>query len=231
MAILKYQQIKDDIIQRIFKGEMNPGDKIPTEVELREHYKVSSTTVTKALNELVAEGYIFRIQGKGSFVAKTNIGTVVRYFDYRRKIENHKDEYRRLIDVVDISATISTNLFKREIDAKKITRVKGNAEGISQYLETYIDASYLGEMGPSELSSLYESIRMHKSINLHDARFEQVFTVAYPAPKYVLDTMGLPEGTPLIKAVQHTYGPDREIIEITESYLKSDSFQVKVESL
>lgn len=63
-----YEQIQNDIIQKIQNGIFQEGDRVPSERELMDTWKVSRITVTKALTELSLEGYISRIQGKGSFV-------------------------------------------------------------------------------------------------------------------------------------------------------------------
>ncbi len=69
MAIPKYQHIKDELKQQIISGKFENGDKFYTEAELIKIYDVSSITVVRALNDLAADGYIVRQQGKGTFVA------------------------------------------------------------------------------------------------------------------------------------------------------------------
>lgn len=68
--IFKYSQIKNDILTEIKNKKYMPGDKIHSENELKQTYNVSSTTVVKALNELVSEGYLVRRQGEGTFVRR-----------------------------------------------------------------------------------------------------------------------------------------------------------------
>ena len=63
-----YEKIRDDLIERIENGSFEDMEKIPSESQLSEQYGVSRITAIKALNELMLEGYISRIQGKGSFV-------------------------------------------------------------------------------------------------------------------------------------------------------------------
>lgn len=65
-----YQQIKQDLLEQINQGVLHPGDKIPTEYELIQKYQVSRITVSKALNELKADGVITRFPNKGSFVSQ-----------------------------------------------------------------------------------------------------------------------------------------------------------------
>jgi GntR family transcriptional regulator len=64
-----YRQIKGLIMQSLESGEWRPGEAIPSEMELAASYKVSQGTVRKAVDELAAEKYLLRRQGKGTFVA------------------------------------------------------------------------------------------------------------------------------------------------------------------
>lgn len=54
--IAKYEIIKQDIIQMIEEKKFKPGDKIYSEGELKKLYNVSSTTVVRALQDLVLSG-------------------------------------------------------------------------------------------------------------------------------------------------------------------------------
>lgn len=65
--------IKDSIIDLIKNGEYKPNTKLPTEAEFCETYKVSRTTVRTALQQLTVEGYIYRVQGRGTFVSENKV--------------------------------------------------------------------------------------------------------------------------------------------------------------
>ncbi|MCU6733289.1 GntR family transcriptional regulator [Diplocloster agilis] len=64
-----YKQIQEDIKQQIAFGSLTPGDRLPSEMDYSRKYFVSQITAKNALNGLVDEGYLIRIQGKGTFVA------------------------------------------------------------------------------------------------------------------------------------------------------------------
>jgi len=68
-ALPKYQQVKDYVLLQIENQELSEGGKIPSESEFSKLLDVSSITVRKALTELVNEGVIYRVRGKGSFVS------------------------------------------------------------------------------------------------------------------------------------------------------------------
>ena len=65
-----YARVKRTILDRIERGALNPGDRIPTEHALVAETGASRMTVNRALRELADEGRIHRIQGAGSFVAE-----------------------------------------------------------------------------------------------------------------------------------------------------------------
>lgn len=64
----KYIQIKNYIINKIKSGEYKEGDKIPSENELSNLFKVSRLTANCAIKELTAEGVVERVRGKGTFI-------------------------------------------------------------------------------------------------------------------------------------------------------------------
>ncbi|WP_128658049.1 GntR family transcriptional regulator [Paenibacillus sp. 598K] len=64
----KYQVIVNDIKAKIDSGEWQPDTQIPSQTELAQLYDTSEMTSRRALSELVNEGRIYRLRGKGSFV-------------------------------------------------------------------------------------------------------------------------------------------------------------------
>lgn len=68
-----YQQIYDDIKGAIKDGTYKVDEKIPSEAELSEEYGVSRITVRRAIEDLCADGYLTKMQGRGTFVGKPHI--------------------------------------------------------------------------------------------------------------------------------------------------------------
>ena len=66
----KHEQIKSALRSYIIDGTYAVGDQIPSQNELIRGYGVSYSTVMHALQDLVREGYLIRVQGKGTFVSK-----------------------------------------------------------------------------------------------------------------------------------------------------------------
>ena len=65
-----YEVIYQTIERGILKGIYEPDTFLPSENKLRQTYNVSRDTIRKALSLLMANGYIQKIQGKGSLVLR-----------------------------------------------------------------------------------------------------------------------------------------------------------------
>jgi GntR family transcriptional regulator len=63
-----YQQLYEILRDRVRRGELQPGDRVPPESALTRSYGVSRITVRAALDQLVQDGLIDRHRGRGSFV-------------------------------------------------------------------------------------------------------------------------------------------------------------------
>ena len=67
-------QIADDLKQKIQDGDLKIGDKLPPEIEIADQFGGSRGTVRLAMQELVQQGLLYRVRGKGTFIADvTNV--------------------------------------------------------------------------------------------------------------------------------------------------------------
>ncbi len=68
-----YLQICDLIREKINSGKLSPGSRVWSENDIVEQFQVSRNTAQKAIEILVNEGIVSRVQGKGSFVAQPKV--------------------------------------------------------------------------------------------------------------------------------------------------------------
>lgn len=79
--ILLYKKIKNHLVEKIERSK--PGERLPSENELCQQFKVSRITVQRALKDLLEENAIVRKKGKGtfvppSFVSHTSVSKKIR---------------------------------------------------------------------------------------------------------------------------------------------------------
>ncbi|MDY3920282.1 MAG: GntR family transcriptional regulator [Candidatus Limivivens sp.] len=109
-----YKQLVDDLRRKIQEGELKAGDRLPTEFELSEQYKVSRITVRKALELLVDEELLFKRHGIGTFVAEKRLErNTSEYMGFTQacQIEGRKPSSILLsVDLQDATETDKANL-------------------------------------------------------------------------------------------------------------------------
>jgi GntR family transcriptional regulator, arabinose operon transcriptional repressor len=81
-----YRVIYNELLRRIDSGEYKPGDKIPTEAEWAETYKVSRITSKKALDMAAENLIIVKHPGRGSFIADDSKKMIGRNQSTKRKV-------------------------------------------------------------------------------------------------------------------------------------------------
>lgn len=70
--MLKYQIIANEIENNIYSNDLPQGTKLPTVEALAAEYKVSKSTIVKAIESLVSKGLVYQLQGSGIFVRRRN---------------------------------------------------------------------------------------------------------------------------------------------------------------
>ena len=89
-----YEQICTQIKGAILRGEIGEGEALPSIRVLAKELRISVITTKRAFDELERDGFIYSVQGKGSFVAAKNRDLVRE--ELLKQIEEHFTEAVRL---------------------------------------------------------------------------------------------------------------------------------------
>jgi GntR family transcriptional regulator len=80
----RYHQLRDELAEQIARNMWAPGTPIPPEAELASVHGVAIGTVRKAVDALVADGFVERQQGRGTFVRRPSFDhSLFRFFRYQ----------------------------------------------------------------------------------------------------------------------------------------------------
>lgn len=63
-----YEQLKEKLRRMILSGAMAEGEKLPSVRELAGQLSINPNTIARAYRELEAEGFLYSVTGRGSFV-------------------------------------------------------------------------------------------------------------------------------------------------------------------
>ncbi len=94
-----YQQIKDQIIDAILKGELTEGDSLPSIRSFANDIKVSVLTIRRVYDELEQEGFTTSQVGIGTFVSRGNI-------ELLRDSKRHMVE-KKMQEMIDMAKNLS----------------------------------------------------------------------------------------------------------------------------
>jgi len=84
-----YYQLEKAIQERIESGRLRVDDPLPPERDIAKMNGLSLTTVRRALQNLVQNGFLHRVQGKGTFVSNTALRRKkVRYYSFAKHFQD-----------------------------------------------------------------------------------------------------------------------------------------------
>lgn len=97
-VVLRYQKVKNYILDHIDNEEWNPGDRIPSEAQLIKLVGASRMTVNRAVRELADTGLLERIPGAGTFVAvRRAAAELLEIKNIADQIREHNQKYSAIV--------------------------------------------------------------------------------------------------------------------------------------
>lgn len=123
-----YVQIAQRITQSIQNGEFVYGEQLPSERELAERYNTTRVTARQAVDELVKRSLAYRVQGKGTFLARPKIREASGFLSFSEELRQRgfKPTSRTLVQQVAVaSKTVAEKFqFKEDTQVLQLNRVR-----------------------------------------------------------------------------------------------------------
>jgi len=227
-----YENVYDDIYFSLQNGTYKPGDKLASEKEMEILYKVSKTTIRKALDDLENEGLIYRIQGMGSFVSEISPPerwTLTTGFGsyYSREWSN-------------ISAkTITIDYIKSKKYSEKL-EISENSKIIYMERVRYINSKplvymehYIKPIVPIDIfivntdfvSAAGKMIKSYLNKN-YSKVIENIQAIV--ANDYIANCLDVYIGHPVLKISRYSY-IEQKLVDINIYYVRTDMWEYTVE--
>lgn len=226
-----YSAIAKQIREMILNNKYGYQEMLPTEVKLMKQYAVSKTTVRQAINQLVKEGLVKKIQGSGTFVI------------YRKQ----DDILKRSANILPLSEemklkgkTIKTRVISFETIAPhpQIAEILGIDKNERVYsferlrfeddLPLCLEHSYMPVEPFPDLNIQYlEGSKYHYVENVKHLKI----AYSHQSVSAILSTdrleslLHLKKHCPLLKIQHTTYLEDGGILDFTTIYFSSDYYE------
>jgi GntR family transcriptional regulator len=222
----KYYRLKRHLLD--MTRTMPAGSPVPPERTLSVEFGTSRTTVRQALQELVVEGRLERIQGKGTFVAKPKVAQELRLTSYTEDMRAQGLEPTSTL--LEIGYVLADEVLAERLAIKPRARVLRIerlrlANGDPMAIET---THLSGQRFPglrrllARSTSLYAVLSQTYGIELLEAE-ETIETV--PAPPREAHLLGTDVGLPLLLLSRHSRDDAGEPIEYVRSLYRGDRYK------
>lgn len=222
-----YLQLKNKIKREIRTGVLKAGDKLPSEAQLQKMYDVSRVTVRNAMEELTVEGYIIKVQGKGSFVAQSDMLRLpigVTSFTEDAKMQGVELTSKVIkAEIEDITTDFDRAFFGEKAEGKifVVKRVR-IADGVPVAVEENHFYASLASLKEENLEgSLYE-ILMNKYHLVPVNKSRRSIKIVF-ADENVAEYLDLSLGTPVIADELCVYDVNGEPIHTVRDWVRGDN--------
>lgn len=228
-------QLTNDLREGIKAGKWGVGELFPTDKVLMERYALSSTTVRRAVAQLVQEGWLDRKPGKGTFVKKTPVEETLQYLTgfFDEMIGHGFKPSADVLSASEIEITTkelervpNLNIFnhKRMYLIEKIQKL--NNEPIA-YVLSYWPYEYGESIVEFDLSTrgIYDIIKNELGLNLLKA--EQIVG-ADIASRKVANLLNVKVGFPVLTMERIGYDAINQPIELSINAYRADRYKYKV---
>lgn len=226
-----YSQLMDLIIEKIDSGKIESGNKITSERELAEKYSISRATVRQAISELEKQGYLHKIQGKGTFVSKKRMNQELNgFYSFGDVIEKEgKTPSSKVIDLSTREAGINLGKIfniSPEETLYVLSRIRLADGEPLMYETTFLPENRFKNLSEEKIQTLglYKVLKNIYSANLTSA--DETF---YPCALDENDEkfLNITPGDCGIILERITY-ENENVIEFTKSIVRGDKFKYKV---
>lgn len=220
-----YFQLKNDLESKISQGIWKAGECISSERELCDFYGVSRMTIRQAIGELVQDGILKRIKGKGTYVCEPT----VKQQDMMSFTEIIKKTGRKLetevisFDKIDTPEDLE-DIFSLEelyvINRKR--KVDGECIAIEK---VFIPVDYCGYIDENMLSNSLFKLLEEFGYVVEDSMSSIASIIINDEYKQL---MGVSDEVPLLKVESKTFTNNGKLLFYEEAIYRSDKFVLQV---
>jgi GntR family transcriptional regulator len=222
-----YYRIEQGILEQIQAGLLKSGDQLPSEAELAEQHNVSRITAKRALDDLVQQGLAFRLQGRGTFVARARIREISGFRSFSEDIRARGLEpSSQILMFKEILPDSAIREWLHLGDGEKaflLKRVRFADEEPVAIESAYLPCKICPALVKEDMvkGSLYETLQSRYGIipSWADSEIE-----AREATREEAQLLKMKAGRPVLAARRITFAANYDVIECVDSIYRGDRF-------
>ncbi|MFB6467343.1 GntR family transcriptional regulator [Cytobacillus sp. Hz8] len=226
-----YYQLEELIKGLIEKGELKPGDSLPSEREYAEKYQISRMTVRQAFSKLVNDGYLYRLQGKGTFISDRKIEQPLQGLtSFTEDMQKRgMKPGSQLLDfkIIAASLQIASQLNIQENEpVYEIKRIRLADDVPMAFESTYISANLIKGL---TIDIVHKSLYSYIEEQLH-LRIDHATQIIESSIANQLEAqyLNIKNGAPILLIQRNTFLQDGTPVELVKSSYRADRYKFMI---
>lgn len=224
-----YAQVEDYLRHNINTGHWKESDRIPSEAELIKTLGVSRGSIKKAISNLVAEGSLEQIQGKGTYIKAHDISFPLTegLISFSEALRSQGIEYETTVicsetrkATKELAEYLSISVDAPYLHLERVRSVDGDP---IMYIENNINSILIpgAEVEDFEKDSLFSVV---ERLSGHKVAYSKTSFIATAASDWLSDNMQVEPKSPLLQQIQTVYLDNDTAIEHARVWLKTNRF-------
>ncbi|HEX8029631.1 MAG TPA: GntR family transcriptional regulator [Vicinamibacterales bacterium] len=229
-----YHQVEQVIRHRIATGTYPPDAKIPSEYQLGEELEVSRITIREAVGELVADGLLVRVQGKGTFVTpnlasspppiKYN-GFIEAIYDHALSLNTTHADIKRVPATQALRDVLLLRPGTKEMIRIERTRHHGNEP--YSFLVNYLPLTIGSRIDVARLRDVPLMTIIERDLQIPIISASETVEATGADPE-VAEHLQVPVLHPVMHITRVMFTEQQKPIEVVEVYYRADKYQYRV---
>jgi GntR family transcriptional regulator len=228
-----HHQLRHMLREQIDRGTLRPGQQIPHERQYAEHLGISLAPVRQALLELVRQGYLVRVRGKGTFVRDDKVIEKVSLLgSFTESVRRQGLEPR--FTVIRAGSEAAPRDVRDAIDGSlarlfRLERLASAAGGPLALLTAWLDPGRFPDLAAQDFTKvpLYATLERLYGVQMGRA-LSTIEVVAVRDDEAGL--LQLAPGAPALQVQGTTFDQDDRATEVSRVLYRADRFRFSLES-
>lgn len=221
-----YYQLKEILKEDIDIGKFKPGERIPSENELCDSFKISRNTAKQAIASLVSEGILYREQGKGTFVAEKKIlNGLSEIYSFSKRFSDLNGKLSTQIifteEIKESKEALKYLNLKKNIDLFRIQRLRLIEDQPFSLQTSYIPKHFCRSLLKHDLENESLIDILQNKFGTNFSHFTETIA-CLSADQYEAELLKVKKGSSLFLLTRKTYSKNKEIIEFARSFFPGD---------
>ena len=232
-ALPRHYRLRAALMEKIASGEWAAHQPIPSERVLGERYNVSRATTRRALDDLANQGYIYREQGRGTFVAPMRkTSPKAQLLGFVEELQQNGEAVT--ITTIDSGLVIAPGPVAEELHiganerAAYVRRVISVEAVPLLVAESYVPGFFGGDELVSRMSgaaSLYRTLEIDGIIIAHGHQRLRAILLDENTARW----LDAPVGCPGLEITRVTFSLEGVPVEMSRGVYRGDRYEYKID--